>query len=50
MIKVITKNWSIICLVLLGGIVLANNVSSQEINANAKFQSTSAPTLTFLYW
>jgi hypothetical protein len=45
-----TLNWSLICLVVVGGIVFASNVSSQEINENAKFQSASAPTLTFHYW
>jgi len=49
MVQILVKNWSLICLVILGGIVIANNVNSQEINANAKFQSISAPTLTFLY-
>lgn len=50
MIKIITRNWSLIFLVIVGGIVLANNVNSQEISPNAKFQAASAPTLTFLYW
>lgn len=50
MVQLLIKNWSLIGLVILGGIVIANNVNSQEINANAKFQSSSAPTLTFHYW
>jgi hypothetical protein len=48
MIKNLLKNWSIVCLVIFGGIVIANNVNSQEINSNSKFQSS--PTLTFKYW
>lgn len=50
MVQIFIKNWSFICLVVLGGIVIANNVNSQEINANPKFQSAAAPTLSFHYW
>ncbi|CRL00484.1 CLUMA_CG013745, isoform A [Clunio marinus] len=49
MIQVIAKKWLLICLVILGGILFASNVNSQEINANTKFQSAAAPTLSFLY-
>lgn len=47
MIQIICRNWSVLALIILSGIVINNNVNSQEINQ--KFGS-NAPTMTFLYW
>jgi hypothetical protein len=41
------KNWSIVCLMIVGGIVIANNVNSQEVPSKFGGQ---APTINFLYW
>jgi len=47
MIQYFCRNWSILALIILSGIVVSNNVNSQE--TNQKFGS-NAPTITFLYW
>lgn len=48
MIRDIVRNWSLLVLLILGGVVVLNNADSDEINANSKFHS--APTLSFSYW
>ncbi|CAG9799164.1 unnamed protein product [Chironomus riparius] len=46
MIQYFCRNWSILALIILSGIVVSNNVNSQE--SNQKF-GTATPTINFLY-
>ncbi|KAG5675945.1 hypothetical protein PVAND_005802 [Polypedilum vanderplanki] len=46
MIQIVTKNLSLICLILLSGVIISNNVNSHE--ANQKF-TNSPTTISFLY-
>ena len=47
MIQYFYRNWSILALIILSGIVVSNNVNSEE--TNQKF-GTATPTINFLYW
>jgi hypothetical protein len=47
MIQIAAKNWSLLCLILLGGVVISNNVNGHE--TSQKFTGTPT-TLSFSYW